>query len=286
MELIDYLTHEELLAQLSSRKIVIYGAGAVANYFWWSLQAEGLENRVVAVAVSHAEPGTVFQGISCKNIIDVDFDADTILCLAVHDTLLAEMKSILYAIPSKCMAVWIKPYCVGVTLHPPIAIHKRVSVREIIRKRLALTRRDYNFALRWLVIDQYRGLNDIGYELYVKMHRVYSSGNSAQKRLVRYLELIDSWFNHGYDDESVVIIDEDGVLMDGCHRTVIAAYEGRQSMFADVYPISLYRNSYIEQFLLTKERLLANGFTVEELKTVECVQRDLDKIVGYFDLYE
>ena len=83
----------------------------------------------------------------------------------------------------------------------------------------------YDIVVRLLAIKHYYGQNAYGFNLYERMQSIRSEdenyGNISRKRFV---EVIKSFEENGYNSNSELVIDEKLHLVDGSHRLALALY--------------------------------------------------------------
>ena len=80
------MTTEELLRQLKSKEIVIFGAGFVAEMFYRALELHGAEGSLCFCAVTRAGSGQRFHGRPVLSLSEADIREDMLVCLAVHES--------------------------------------------------------------------------------------------------------------------------------------------------------------------------------------------------------
>ena len=88
----------------------------------------------------------------------------------------------------------------------------------------------YDIAVRLLAIEQYYGKNTIGYDLYTRMQ-----AESGDFWLKRFILLIQSYENNGYQHSNPIEIDEKLTIMDGAHRLALALYHNEEFIPATMY---------------------------------------------------
>jgi hypothetical protein len=129
-----------------------------------------------------------------------------------------------------------------------------------------LTRLD--IAVRYLAIENYYGLNSIGFDLYEKMQKTRSgnsfSGNAGEK----FRLLIDSFEKNGYDENSSIVCDNRLRLFDGSHRIAL-------SIFHNVYKINVIWVDRIFQADYTIDWFFKNGFTFSEIDAILDKKKEL-----------
>ena len=90
------------LKDFGGKEIVIYGAGHVGRKFFRTLKVQGLGSQVRCFAVTkQTEEENVLDGIPLKCIYDISVQDNTLICLAVHETLRRELEDIVKGITDR-----------------------------------------------------------------------------------------------------------------------------------------------------------------------------------------
>lgn len=152
----------------------------------------------------------------------------------------------------------------------------------------------YDFAVRYLAVENYYGKNNYGFELYKKMHML--RGNYGQKNAVEqhyekvrakkhipqyrnngYLEqhsveqfenLLTSVNENGFYKESCVMGDRNLLCMNGTHRITIAFYKGMEYLNVVVHN-KLFQRKYSIDFFWE------HGFSLEEIQSIETKMEEI-----------
>lgn len=162
----------------------------------------------------------------------------------------------------------------------------------------------YDFAVRYLAIENYYGKNDFGFELYRKMHTVGGNYGEINQR-IEYVErkrkankkihmkfagleqhsvnqfktLIRSVEQNGFDIENAVLADRNLLSIDGSHRSTLAVY-----LREDYINVEITRRLFQRRFTL--DWFWKNGFEREEIQLIEqTMQKILQQChekTGYF----
>lgn len=255
----------DLMQILEHKRIVVYGAGFVAEKFYEALVIQGLHRNVECFVVSRKEPEQKF--LKGKNVISIDeFEnsENILICLAVHDVTKNEIEEILdkRGITNR---IWIRPYLFDLVLGKPTRSGVIMPVDPIVRQCV-----DYRIAVRYLAVENYFGKNDCGYEIYKKALEAYCGRETAEKRLENFRRLIQSWERSGYLADSTILIDEKGEIIDGAHRITLARYFRTDRVLCDVYQTS---EKYLEWIgsgaLLPQDKAAQFGFTDKEIEMME-----------------
>ena len=148
---------------------------------------------------------------------------------------------------------------------------KKISVNELIRLQ---GEKCYWFAARYLVIEQYLGKNNCGYAIYEKVQMVHCSLNTAQKRLLQFLRLIEAYLSK--QCEFSIAIDSVGRILDGAHRTTVYSYWNESRIAADIYAASEDYYEIMGAMVFPDEEMLRNhGFTPGEMDMLENMRKEI-----------
>lgn len=88
----------------------------------------------------------------------------------------------------------------------------------------------YDTIVRLLAIENYYGLNDYGWALYEKMQNKRVQNGYATEAKERFIKLIKSWEQNGYDANSCIEVNKDIKLLDGSHRLAMALYHKQEEV--------------------------------------------------------
>lgn len=216
---------------LKEKNIVIYGAGFIAQEFWNALINCGLSQYVKEVCVTQiSKSSTEFNGYKIKTIDQIVLLPNSVVCIACHESVLGEMeKELIYRGIEDYM--WVSPQVIfEMNLGKPLEIEKKISVQDLVKNTT-----DYGLAIRILAIKEMDGESKGGIEIYKKYIKYFSSEDAAQKRVLSFTNMYRSWKEEGYTESSVVVIDENKVIIDGCHRVAMAYYFDNDYVVANIY---------------------------------------------------
>lgn len=233
----DLRDNEHFFQLIEEKNIIIYGDGYVGKQFLKVLRLNNLENKVICFTKSIVNDYKFVDGIPVQPIEYVKKLNNVIICIAVHETnkdeiIISLEKTGIYNY------VWVYPVIFSLMLGKPVKRDVEVPVKKIIKNNLG----DYRIAARYLVIDNYYGKNEIGYDIYIKLMKLHASHETAVKRLSSFIELIKSWEVNGYNKDKCIDILENGILIDGTHRFTLGVYFRLEKMMADIYDIHVYNN--------------------------------------------
>lgn len=223
---------EELQKALITNKVVIYGANYVAIRFYRALKEQHLDKNVSCFVITSGEVQVV-EGLAVQSIDKLEENSETLICIAVHEALKDE---IIETLKEKGFHkyIWIYPFLYEMMLGEPIARNKRILLKNIWN----INKDDYRMAARYLAIDQYFEKNNYGYQVYKKCMNLFNNEKTSEKRLQRFIKLIQNWENIGYDERQSVSLMEDYRYIDGAHRIALASYFKQEYIMCDIYPSS------------------------------------------------
>lgn len=265
----------KLIEIINNSNIIIYGTGYVARNFYTALQIRHLDHKVdcFTVTLPDKSKGNI-NGIPIKSIDNVIQTKGSYICIAVHEAIKDEIEN--YLIEHNIEKyIWVHPYIMELALGMPREYHRKIKTRNIIQRQ---GYNNYLFAVRYLAIDHYYKKNDIGYQLYLKALSLQCEQVTAQKRLERFIELIDSWRRDGYQQEQDIWIDETYRLVDGTHRLSLACYHVMEDIYCTVFPYSdNYDRVVKDTHILSMELLVKSGFSTQELTILKKTQAMIRK---------
>lgn len=269
------ISTNELIELLHRNSIVIYGAGYVAERFCNALKSLGLYNQIKYFITTNTEK-SFFCEKRVVNIHDIRGEENCVYCIAVHESIRDE---IIEKLKQKEIEryVWVYPNLYEMILGEPI--HKNVTV---LLKDIWMANRDnYSMAVRYLVIDNYYGKNDYGYEIYKKAMELYCSAVTAQKRLDRFICLIESWELNGFDKKQPVLLFDNLKFFDGAHRISLASYFREKDIAANIY---LSQGSSVvihnKEAFLSANIIMKSGLECSLIGLFEEVNKYIDEQFG------
>lgn len=264
---------EENCIELVRREsFYIYGTGNVARRFYGALQQMGCEDHVLGFIVTEIPQGAspTFLG---KTIQPVDqIPRDTLIFLAVHYVWQMDIERHLTSLGfyRYAMIYWnLFDFCFG----RPKERGVRVSPMEIINK---MSKQFYvAIAAYDLAIRQYADGKDGLDAYYLKYHSAIGSPATARERLEQFHVLIDRYRRGG--DAALrrypLKLNECGLVLDGLHRTMIAAYFHVPFLFADVY--ETHDPDGLQWSMAAAGCKLDEIFTPDERRELECYREEI-----------
>ena len=254
----------ELLRQLETNGLAVFGTGFVAEMFHEALKIHGLESRIRFYAVTKASPGQSFRGRPVRSLADTDPKEDLLFCVAVHASAAREVMEVLKEHAGRC--VWIYPNLFELLYGAPVKDRCRLTLQELLAGQ---DPGEHWLSVRYAAIRDYLGCRERYPEtkkLYLRAMSVHCEPPTAARRLTELEKLAGSMMEKGFEADSPVIVDESGRIIDGLHRVCCAAYLHMKSVPATVYPAS----PVFDRVLGVKNRLpesvlLDAGFSEPEI---------------------
>lgn len=255
---------KELLNIISKEKIIIYGTGFVAERFLRILERNNLVSQIQCFVTSDSYEQD-YKGFSLYSIESLPPEyKDLHVCIAVHESNLKQIEDLLVK-KNYQKAIWIYPYIYDLWYGEPIEKNKIIKVSQLIKK----CDDDYRIPIRLLVIEQYYGKNDVGYEIYIKSQSIHSSKATAKARLNKFIELINSWDKIGFDNTYRLKITNDNEIFDGIHRLALAYYHGLKNIECDVYNANDIEDYLNNEIKITKDAIEKGSLNREEISLLD-----------------
>lgn len=254
---------------LEGKKIIIYGTGHVAHMFYKAMLEHGLKDRIQCFARSRCvQQDEMFEGIPVCSVDDICIDENTLVCLAVHESIRDEIQKIVEPITDQYL--WVYPYIYELMLGEP----EQRSVEVCVAQLLEGYRNDLRLAIRLAAIEQQDGMNTFGFDYYIRAQMLHSSKTTAAKRLERFAELIGEWKRFGYKKENPIVINQDYDVIDGNHRVAMAVYTRQATISGDIYSTVLSAEDiHGREAMLSEELLLSCGFTQCDIQKLETIKQ-------------
>lgn len=119
----------------------------------------------------------------------------------------------------------------------PSIQHHTYDVRELFyQENDAEGFNRFDIIVRLLAIENYYGENDFGWDLYRKQQNIRKGSVDYENAESRFLALIKSYEEKGYDKTSNIQIGSDLRIWDGSHRIALAMYHKQYQIFCEVMP--------------------------------------------------
>lgn len=265
----DVQTVEEIISILKTKKLVVYGTGFVAKRFYEVMQENGLEDNISYYIVTN--PTVLeFQGKKVIGIMDYKSTDEEIIIVAVHEAVLEE---IICELKDRGVNtyIWIQPYLLDIEINTTSKGKSIIETATLMEK----WKEYYIFAIRFLVIEEYYGKNNYGYETYLKANCLFSNEETSKKRLESFLELIKSWEKKGYDQSHLLCVDANNLLIDGGHRFSLILYHGIKEVECVKYYSNFKIRKFFDKVYVDKNILNGLGLKKEVLEELERIQSKL-----------
>lgn len=261
----------DILEIIKNKKIIIYGAGYIANKFYDVLMAYGLEKNIDCFVVTQKNTNqNSIKGYPLKTVYELENIKNSIICLAVHEMTKEDIIKILKK-EKLDNYIWIFPYFFELILGTPIATKIYVPVSKLIQSC-----NDYRLAVRYLAIENYFGKNNNGFMIYKKALGLYCKKETIAKRLNFFCDTIQRWEKNGYLNNYSLIVDDKYTLLDGAHRLALARYYQIEKVVCDIYKrIDNIYKWIDDNTLMTRSALLSAGFSDDELIQLESVDKKI-----------
>lgn len=258
-----------------NKKIIIYGTGYVAHMFHRVLRMYHLQDNIqCCVTTSNSGEKVFFEGIPVYGIHGVCMDEQTVVCLAVHESVKDEIEHTVKKMTSQY--VWVYPRLYEWMLGEPLHRNVEISVGRLLEGY----RKDLRLAVRLAAIEQHEGKNGYGFRYYINAQMLHCGIDTAGMRLEQFKGLLEDWKQFGYRRQFPVTVNSSYEVIDGDHRMAVAAYLGQESICCDIYPDRLTVQEIHENgAMMSGETLARHGFTKKDLDILEGIQR------RYMDTY-
>lgn len=246
----------------SAEVFYIYGAGQYGRELFKLISRSGKETTVKAFLVSKKEgnPDEIcgIQVIEANNALDRTIP----ILVAVGDTYQEPVLEHIKDIGFKNIHIAVKYIFLNREYNSEVDV---VSISELLKQQFVHGEfMRYDLAVRLLAIDCYYEKNDYGADfdkrMAVALNRNPYAG-FADYSESRFVKLIESWHQQGYDTDSEILVSPDLRLLDGSHRLALAIYHGLSFIkIRKVHQITVY--NYGEQFF-------KKVFSVEEFAIID-----------------
>lgn len=267
---------ENIIELLRKKRIVIYGTGHVAHKFYKVLKRYGLGNQITCFAkTADVQAGENLDGIEVHCFEDIPVEEDMMICLAVHESLRDEIEKTVSQ--RTVQYIWIYPYLYELMLGIP----EQKNVELMIESLLEGYHKDLRLGVRLAAIEQRDGINNYGFDYYIRAQMLHCSEATAAQRLKQFLEMIEKWKQSGYDRSYIIAVTRKLGVIDGNHRLAMAVYTGQKKVYGNIYPTELsIQDIHGYEPMLTKDLLAEHGFAAEDIQKLENIQQRYIKAYG------
>ncbi|MBQ9250012.1 MAG: ParB N-terminal domain-containing protein [Oscillospiraceae bacterium] len=267
---------EELLRELHRREIVVFGTGFVAERFWLALERTQAADQVSFFMTTAQVPtGTTFHGRPVCRPEERSLDADSLFCLAVHESLLPELEALL---PGQLMdrGIWIYPNLWELLCGPALGTGIMLSRRKL------LTRQDPG--CNWITV-RYAAIRDLlrqdpgaaaSADRYRRAMAVHCGPATAEKRFRALERLARSVQERGLDPDRPLIVDTHGHILDGLHRFAAACALRIEDIPCTILPVSeVFAQILDDKNRLPDQVLRESGFSERDMEWIRLAKAEL-----------
>ena len=253
---------------LKGKKIIIYGTGHVGRKFYRTLRTQGLGPQVRCfVRTGNVDRDERLDGIPVYRFEDIRIEEEDLICLAVHESIREEIEELIRQRTDHYL--WIYPYLYELMFGEPECRDMDLPVEALFRD----FRDDLRLGVRLSAIEQQEGLNEWGFDCYVRAQMLHCNRETAIHRLEQFRGLIEDWKRWGYRQDFRLVLTRGYGVIDGNHRLAMAVYTGQRTIRADVYPTDLtVKEIHGQEPMLSGELLRQHGFMAEEIGKLEEIQ--------------
>lgn len=257
-----------ILETLKEKKIIIYGTGHVARKFYKALRAQGLQEQFrYFVRTCDVSDDELFEGIQVRCFEEAELDEDTIICLAVHESIRNEIEETVRIRTRQY--IWIYPFLYELMFGKP----EQKCVEVPIAVLLDDFQKDLRLGVRLAAIEAQDGTAPYGSDYYVRAQQIHCSKETAVQRLKQFQRLINEWKQTGCRKDCLLTFNRNYGVIDGNHRLAMAIYTGQETICGDIYPTDLsVEDIHGCEPMLTKGLLMQYGFLEGEIKKLEKIQ--------------
>lgn len=265
-----------ILDSFKGKKIIIYGTGHVARKFYKAMEKHGLREQVQCFVRSRdIRQGESFEGVPVYSLEAVSVEEDTLICLAVHESLRDEIEKTVAQVTGQYL--WIYPYLYELLLGEPEQEAVELPVGMLLRGY----QNDLRMGVRLASIEQEDGLNKYGFDYYIRAQMLHCDRETAEQRLKQFSGLIAEWKRVGYQKKYLLTLNRDYGVIDGNHRLAMAVYTGQKTIYGNIHPTDLaLEDIHGCEAMLGKELLAEHGFSGDELVRLERIQRRYMRAYG------
>lgn len=115
---------------------------------------------------------------------------------------------------------------------------EKIETLKVLKNTMKESDYSFDIYFRMAVIDEYLKKNEKIWELYNKMQHIRCIQN---KRIPKYMmfhknefiELINNFMYHGYNPDFPIVINKNGLIIDGAHRMACALYFKSQHVYIE-----------------------------------------------------
>ena len=259
---------EDFLTMVRNSRVIIFGAGYVADLLWEALQIHQAADCVTCFMVSRGGEQQAKHGLPVWLLQDVE-PSDSAVLVAVHEAGRREVQALLDKAGFHHQ-VFVYPLLHELIYGQPVT-EKKIMLKDLLAMQ---NPEHYWLAARLCGVLKQK-------DLYCRAMALHSSLPTAEKRYEELQKLKSSIFENGYDRNYPILIDTDFRIIDGLHRTVLAACCGMTEIPARIVNRSpAYDRLLDDRNFLPVSRLREFGLSSADvlmLQDLQVLLRDSDK---------
>lgn len=266
------MSTEDFLTLVRNSGVIIFGAGYVADILWEALQIHQAADNVTCFMVSRSGVRMEKHGLPVRQVQDVQPEGCPVL-IAVHEAGRREVMDLLDKAGFH-ERVFVYPLLHELIYGRPVT-EKELRLEDLLAKQ--------NPDHYWLAARLCGVLGQR--DLYCRAMAVHSSRRTAEKRYDELQKLKASMSAQGYDRKYPILIDTDFRIIDGLHRTVLAACCGMTEIPARIVKSSpSYDRLLNDTNFLPGSRLAEFGLSAADISILREMQtvllNDTDELCG------
>ncbi len=259
----------DIVKKIKERKMIIIGAGMMAERLLIALQRLGLSHMVSAVAVTNKKMD-LWHGYRVITIQEAACEKNVNYYIAVHKVNYLE----LYQEAQRAgideiidISMCIDALQFGEVLKTKVEICPQEILCAYKKENLFLASRCY-------AIDSYLRNDYHGWETYLKINSLFCTKTTVKKRAKAFAELIENWKNNGYCNTECIKVDANSIVIDGYHRAALALFSKQKWVCVDIYEFdaNLYTETYLEKLI---------NFSVADIEKAGCSKEQCKVIEDY-----
>lgn len=153
-----------------------------------------------------------------------------------------------------------------------VSMRKKVYVYDFIKmqKNDILIDNRMDIIVKYRVALEYYGLTEGAYNDYITMQRerLHITESEAKATLEKYKDLIYSFEQEGYREDSFVVCDEKMRIMDGAHRVALCLYFGISYINIQIVPKAFPCDYSVDWFW-------EKGFSIDFIRKLEDTKKEI-----------
>lgn len=247
--------YEKILDKLAKEKFIVYGTGGHADKFVKAIRRKGIHSNILGFAVSSNNQ----LNDNCECIEDIN--KERLIVIAAHDKNSREMEQNLIRLGFKNY-VLVYPYMTEICFGSPYETDVMLDIDEFMKE---CSYGNY-LAIYYLAVECADGKNDFGDKLYLKVMKLSSEEETANRRWDSMISRTQSYRkNCKAEDFPIKVNIRQKYILDGFHRMALAKYFGIKKLKSDLFDTDLnYYNSMTFRSMWADDDL--NSYFLEKEK--------------------